>query len=278
MLPTDGLGVSGIALMLLLGLRHGLDPDHIALIDGMTLRAHQQRPAMAPWVGTWFALGHGLVVTLIAVAVSLGAGRVELPAAVSAFAEWVPVALLFAVGTGNLRSLLRDVDYQPAGWRTRLIPPALRGSTGPLGIFLIGALFAAIFDTITQAAAWGYVATQQGGVFGALMVGLVFTFGMLVTDTLDARLLCRLLRDPRPEVARGRRRALGWVIVLMAYGVVLYTLLTRVAPQLELSPAAYTATGAAMVGLLVLLIAVAVLRERRAGHLTDQSKSTEIAS
>lgn len=259
----DSLSLSGIALMLLLGLRHGLDPDHIALIDGLTLRAHQQRPSMAPWVGTWFALGHGLVVTLIAVAVSLGAGRIDLPAAVTDIAEWVPVALLFAVGTGNLRSLLRDADYQPAGWRTRLIPSALRGSTSPLGILLIGALFAAIFDTITQAAAWGYVATQQGGVTAALAIGLTFTLGMLVTDTLDARLLCRLLRDPRPEVARRRRRALGWVIVLMAYAVVLYALLSRLTPALQLSDAVYTALGVAMVALLAGLIVIATLHERR---------------
>lgn len=268
----DSLSLSGISLMLLLGLRHGLDPDHIALIDGLTLRAHQQRPSMAPWVGAWFALGHGLVVTLIAVAVSLGAGRVDLPAAVTGIAEWVPVVLLFAVGTGNLRSLLRDAEYQPAGWRTRLIPSTLRSSTSPLGIFMIGAMFAAIFDTITQAAAWGYVATQQGGVTAALAIGLTFTVGMLVTDTLDARLLCRLLRDPRPEVARRRRRALGWVIVLMAYAVVFYALLSRLAPALELSDDAYTSTGFAMVGLLVALIAFAALRERKL-KLTAESTS-----
>lgn len=259
----ETLSLSGIALMLLLGLRHGLDPDHIALIDGLTMRAHEQRPAMAPWVGTWFALGHGMVVTLIAVAVSLGAGAIDLPAAVTNVAEWVPVALLFAVGTGNLLALLRDAEYRMDGWRTRLIPPALRGSTSPLGIFLIGAIFAAIFDTITQAAAWGYVATQQGGVWAALAIGGVFTLGMLVTDTLDARLLCRLLRDPRPDVARRRRRALGWVIVLMAYAVVLYALLARLSPALQLSDFAYTVTGVAMVGLLAALILLAAWHERR---------------
>lgn len=265
----ETLSLSGIALMLLLGLRHGLDPDHIALIDGLTMRAHEQRPAMAPWVGTWFALGHGIVVTLIACAVSLGAGKLELPSAVTSVAEWVPVALLFMVGTGNLLSLLRDAEYRMDGWRTRLIPPALRGSTSPLGIFLIGAIFAAIFDTITQAAAWGYVATQAGGVWAALAIGLVFTFGMLVTDTLDARLLCRLLRDPRPDVARRRRRALGWVIVIMAYAVVAYALLTHFVPDLQLSDAAFTAAGAAMVGLLLILIGVAVLRERRASAVLE---------
>jgi len=98
----------------------------------------------------------------------------------------------------------------------------------------------------------------------ALAIGLVFTLGMLVTDTLDARLLCRLLRDPRPGVAQRRRRALGGVIVLMAYGVVAYSLLSHFAPALELSHTAYTAIGAAMVGGLALFILITVLRERRA--------------
>lgn len=248
------LPTSGIALMLMLGLRHGLDPDHIALIDNLTMRAHQRDPQMAPWVGTWFALGHGAVVTLIAIAVSLGAGSVNLPQAVTAIAEWVPVALLFAVGVGNLRALLRPGDYQPATWRTRLVPRPLRDSTHPLALFTIGAIFAAIFDTVTQAAAWGYVATQQGGVLAAAAVGGVFTLGMLVTDTLDARLLSRLLRDPRPDVAQRRRRALGWVIVLMAFGVVAYSLIAHLAPRLSLSETAYSLTGVAMVGLLLILI------------------------
>lgn len=259
----DSLSLSGMALMLLLGLRHGLDPDHIALIDSLTLRAHEKRPSMAAWVGTWFALGHGLVVTLIAVAVSLGVGRFEPPGAFIHLAEWVPVALLATVATSNLFSLLFDAEYKPAGWRTRMIPPALRGSTSPLGLLLTGALFAVIFDTITQAAAWGYVATQNGGMTTALAIGLTFTFGMLVTDTLDARLLCRLLRDPRAQVARQRRRALGWFIVLMAYSVVLHALLARFAPALQLSESAYTATGFVMVAALVVLMVIVTWCERR---------------
>ena len=35
--------INGLVLMLVLGLRHGLDPDHIAVIDGMTLRHYKER-------------------------------------------------------------------------------------------------------------------------------------------------------------------------------------------------------------------------------------------
>ena len=52
MFAGDLLSLSGLGLMLALGLRHGLDPDHIAVIDGLTIHALDQRPGMAPWVST----------------------------------------------------------------------------------------------------------------------------------------------------------------------------------------------------------------------------------
>ena len=56
--------------MLVLGLRHGLDPDHIACIDRLTWRAMQHGRHHGPWVGTLFAIGHGLLVTIVAVVFS----------------------------------------------------------------------------------------------------------------------------------------------------------------------------------------------------------------
>ena len=46
---------------LALGMRHGTDPDHLAAIDGLS----RIRPRATN--GLYFALGHGLVVTLLAV-------------------------------------------------------------------------------------------------------------------------------------------------------------------------------------------------------------------
>ena len=34
---VDALPASGLALFFVLGLRHGVEPDHIAAIDGMTI-------------------------------------------------------------------------------------------------------------------------------------------------------------------------------------------------------------------------------------------------
>ena len=35
-MKSEIVSTSGLLLMLVLGLRHGLDPDHIACIDGLT--------------------------------------------------------------------------------------------------------------------------------------------------------------------------------------------------------------------------------------------------
>ena len=58
------LPASGMALFFLLGMRHGIEPDHIAAIDGLTLRAHDHHERHAPWTGSLFALGHGLAIAL----------------------------------------------------------------------------------------------------------------------------------------------------------------------------------------------------------------------
>ena len=56
-----------VVLVLLLGLRHGFDPDHLVAIDGMT------RSTSSRWCGLFFSLGHGVVVTLIGVGVAIAA-------------------------------------------------------------------------------------------------------------------------------------------------------------------------------------------------------------
>lgn len=252
-MPPETISLSGLALMLVLGLRHGLDPDHIAIIDALSLRMSERRPRWAPWAGTLFALGHGAVVTLIAVGVSLGAQALAIPQQVLAVGEWVPVALLLFVGLSNLKRLLQAGAYQASGWLTRFAPRRLLNTSHPLGVFAVGAIFAAIFDTITQAAAWGYIATQQGGVAMALLTGLVFTFGMAVTDTLDSQLLCRLLRSGSEQEVQKRQRAFGWVIVVLSLGVVAYSLTTKLWPALTLSETSYTTLGMLAVGALVLL-------------------------
>ena len=249
--------INGLVLMLVLGLRHGLDPDHIAVIDGMTLRHYKDRPALAQWAGTLFALGHGLVVTFIAVIVATLSRHVSFPDWLNTVAEWLPVAFLMLVGIINLRNLLRPTHgHTIQGWRSYFLPKKLRETAHPWGIVLIGALFALVFDTTTQAAAWGLAAASSHGVGGALFIGLVFSVGMIATDTLDSRLLTALLhKTDGKKTMQQYRRFLGWLIVVMAFSVAFYSILTHFKPDLELSETAYTLTG---LGFFTLVLSIYV--------------------
>jgi nickel/cobalt transporter (NiCoT) family protein len=268
------LPIPGLSLMFMLGLRHGFDPDHIAIIDSMAYRALGERPRLAPWTGTLFALGHGLAVTAIAVALGAFSSGIALPALLRTILDWLPTLLLILVGTLNLRDLLRQQVYRPRGWKTFFMPRRLRNSPSshPLAIFGTGVLFALVFDTATQAAAWGYAATANAGSTAALVAGLAFTAGMVVTDSADGRLMVRLLRgtsDQAAATAAAYRRRIGWTVVLMSYGMALYQIAAALRPDIELDDFAFTFVGGALVASL--LIACGVLVRKRAAVAGNRS-------
>jgi len=262
------MSFTGLMLMFVLGLRHGLDPDHIACIDGLTWRAlsHDHGHGYAPWIGTLFAIGHGLLVTSIAVGVSKLTHTVSVPDAVVQVFGWIPTALLLVVGTMNLRLLgRRDVAFAPTGWKLKLIPQRLRDHSSPWAVVLIGVLFATVFDTATQASAWGYVASNKGGgMLAALGAGLVFTTGMIITDTLDGRLICRISRSTDgPAAGRRYRRTLGWLIVGISYGVAAYNIGKALVPAIELDELAFSLTGFSLVLVMLAIWAWTVKTRRR---------------
>jgi high-affinity nickel-transport protein len=263
-MTTEMVSFSGFLLMFVLGLRHGLDPDHIACIDGLTWRTMDHDKRLAPWVGSLFALGHGLLVTTIAAGVSKLTHTVAIPGHVVQVFNWFPTVLLVLVGTLNLRLLLRaDRAYQPTGWKLKLIPARLRNHSNPFAIVLIGVLFATVFDTATQASAWGYVATNNGGILAALAAGLIFTAGMVITDTLDGRLLCRIARRADgAEMSRRYRRTVGWLIVSLSYGVACYNVAKAVMPAVEVDETVYSLAGFLLLMVLVALWAFTVRLQR----------------
>ena len=71
-----------LTLAVALGLRHGVDPDHLAAIDGLS----RLRPSR--WNGVLFAIGHGILVTLLAV----GVGGL-LARTVGPYAPWLLILL-----------------------------------------------------------------------------------------------------------------------------------------------------------------------------------------
>lgn len=251
---------TALGLVFLLGLRHGLDPDHIAVVDNLTFRAAEERPALAPWTGTLFALGHSLSVAVVAGAVSTLSGLLALPGWIGEAFDVAVVGLLLLIGTLNLRALLRADTYRPVGWRQGLVPRRLRDTSNPLAIVAIGMIFGLVFDTTTQAAAWGAAASAGGGVTGALAVAGAFAAGMVITDTADSWIVARLLRKcGDAKAVQGYRRGVGWLIVLLSFGMAGYALAGLIDPAATLADPWPTWLG---IGLALLVVA-ALLRGRR---------------
>jgi high-affinity nickel-transport protein len=250
------IALSALWLIFVLGLRHGLDPDHVAVIDNIVFRSVESRPRLAVWVGTLFALGHSLSVATVAVGVSLAAGAFALPAWSASLVDVAVIALLIVVGVLNLRALLIHPTYTPVGWRSALVPKRLRNSTHPVAVVAIGAIFGLVFDTATQAAAWGAAATAKGGTAAALAIAATFAIGMMLADTLDSQIVGRLLRSQGRSTATMRRyrRAVGWLVVALSFGTAGYALAELAGLDVALSDGAFTAVGVASAGVIILLL------------------------
>jgi high-affinity nickel-transport protein len=245
--------LSGILLMLMLGLRHGFDPDHIAIIDGVSVRYAKKKPMLAKWTGTFFAIGHGAVVTCIAVMISRVSHSWNFPTLVWNLLDWLPGILLIVVGIMNLRMLTGDQTYRPHGLKTFFIPKRLKNSSNPLAIVLIGVMFAMVFDTNTQAAAWAYTATTRLSTLNALILGFSFSCGMITTDTLDSRILFTLmLKSVSNDAVLNYRRKLGWIIVFISLLVGSYKIITHMMPSLEMGEGILTTIGVVFFSLMAL--------------------------
>ena len=267
------ISATGLLIMFVLGLRHGLDPDHIACIDGFTWHALNHQHKNARWVGTFFALGHGLIITAIAAGVSLISQKIAIPDAAAMAFGWVPTLLLVFVGTLNLRLLLRGgQQFRPAGWKFKLLPKRLRNNSSAWAIMLVGMLFATVFDTATQASAWGYVAANKGaGLIAAIAAGLVFTGGMMVTDTVDGLLICRINQGMDGQTKGLRfRKTVGWLIVAMSYGVAGYNIIKEFVPLIEVEDFTYSVAGLALMAIMLFIWLYAQGKKLRASTSVPQ--------
>ena len=260
--------ISALWLMFVLGLRHALDPDHVAVIDNIVFRTVDARPRWAPWTGTFFALGHSLSVAVVAIGVSLAAGVFAIPAWTAAVVDAAVIALLLIVGTLNLHALLRSDDYTPVGWRAGLVPRRLRDSTHPAAVVAIGVIFGLVFDTATQAAAWGAAATAKGGTVAALAIAATFAAGMVLADTLDSQIVGRLLRTTGRStgVMRRYRRTVGWLVVALSFGTAAYALAEMAGLEVVLSDTAFSSVGVVAAIAIVLLLAAGRWRTRTRSH------------
>ena len=186
-MPADGLGLA--ALVFLLGLRHGFDPDHLVAIDGLT------RSNRSKWNGLFFSLGHGVVVTLVGVAVAIVATEWQAPAWLQGLGACISISVLVVLGVANLVLLLRTPGDRPvplAGIRSRWFAEQLGRTSHPVFIASIGAAFALSFDTISHALAFSLTGAALAGWLFAALLGLVFTLGMMLVDGLNGLWVARM--------------------------------------------------------------------------------------
>ncbi len=191
------LGVTAFVL----GLRHAVDPDHIAAIDSTTrkLMHSGQRPL---GVGFFFSLGHSTIVIVLGLLVA--AFGTALKAHIGALHNTgaligtsVSAAFLFIIAlanTGILLDILRNTDTAaeepqlPGGFLTRILRPALTMVTQSRHMYAVGVLFGLGFDTATEVALLGISAASGASgmpVVYIMILPLLFAAGMSLVDTAE---------------------------------------------------------------------------------------------
>lgn len=208
--------------MLILGLRHGLDPDHITIIDQFTYKLHEKGSKWTKWAGTLFAFGHGIMVTVIALVLLFLKNKIELPDFFTILLEWIPLLILLFIGCLNLVSLKRNREVKSLGLKKWLIPDYFNRHLGPFSIIITGIIFGFIFDTSTQIAAFGLAISVSDQWMYALMGGVFFSVGMIFTGSFDSFLLSRLLTSFDRKKINSHRYKLNVLITIMCFAIPIY--------------------------------------------------------
>ncbi len=203
----------------LLGMRHALEPDHLAAVS--TLISHERNGFRAAFLGLCWGLGHTL--GLVAVGAALVLLRAEMPAAVANLFELLVAVMLITLGVRALVQAARlgrsgpphvhrhgIVVHQHAGlpahvhigtWtlaRRPLLVGAIHGLAGS------GALTALVLTTLPSTAArLGYMA----------LFGLGSTLGMAALSGLLGWPLARL--GSNVSVVRAISLAVGCLSVAL---------------------------------------------------------------
>jgi high-affinity nickel-transport protein len=197
-----------------LGLRHGVDADHIAAIDNVTrkLMGQGKRPHSA---GLYFALGHSSIVVIIALVIAAAAGALshvqQFKQAGGLIATAVSAGFLFLIAGLNLvvlrsvySSFVKVKNGEPyveedlnallsgGGLMARIFRPMFRLVDEPWHMLMLGFLFGLGFDTATEVSLLGISAAQgsHGLSLQSIMVfPALFASGMALVDTTDGVLM-----------------------------------------------------------------------------------------
>jgi high-affinity nickel-transport protein len=214
-MPADWTSLA--ALVFLLGLKHGFDADHLAIIDGLTRHNARMGRGFARFCGALFSIGHGVIVIAVAVGVAALGRQWQPPGWLEANGAWISIAFLTLIGVVNLRAVLAAAPGEvvsPIGIKGRFLG-GLACAGHPGSVALVGALFALSFDTVSQSALFAVAATTYGGVGHAALLGLLFLLGMLVTDAINGLWISRLIARA-DQVAALASRVMGLAVAAVS--------------------------------------------------------------
>ncbi len=245
-------------VVLVMGLRHGADPDHLAAIDNLTRSAYDRMPKASRFVGTLFAIGHsGMVLLTAALAGYLGARVGAISEGFARAGALASILILLLMAALNIVALVRGTGSV----RAKMLPRVLREASHPLVAVPIGALFGLGFETSSQLLAYG-AAFSTAHLVDGLIVGLAFCGGMILTDTFDSLFVTRVV-GARGATALGSRRLWIGVVTLVALAVAADELLVFFGVPV---PFDELTLSAATVSLLIVTAIVLAIRGRRAAR------------
>ena len=177
-----------IPTMILLGLRHALDLDHITAIDNLVRLHNATRKSQ--WIGAGFSLGHMISVLAEMILIIYFIGSITRVDQLSFWGGVIGVIALGGIGAINIYSMKKWGKTGSAILASKIL--ARIGVMKPFSSALIaGIVFGLGFDTATQISAitLSAVASATLGVQVALVLAGFFAAGMVPLDTLDSYIL-----------------------------------------------------------------------------------------
>src|SRR3990167_3185200 len=184
-----------VLMTLMLGARHGLDMDHIAIINSIT-QTTRGNHFFSKIVGLLFSLGHGIIVTLISLIIGTGMMRAHFPSWLDNVGNWMSILLLFIFGVITLLNVLRgSSQLMPSKPFYVFLSKKLMAKQGnPILVMMIGAIFALSFDTISQVGLFSISAAAMKGWLFSGVLGIAFMVGMMATDGLNGLLVFNMIQ------------------------------------------------------------------------------------
>ncbi|WP_048052546.1 HoxN/HupN/NixA family nickel/cobalt transporter [Sulfolobus islandicus] len=195
------------------GLRHAIDPDHLATIDNSTRKLIQEgKPAQ--FTGLFFSLGHSTIVILLAVSLMVATRFIVSNISIlenmgSVLGTLISGGFLYIIGSLNFVILLeiyqiynqytmnKNTDEKKLqdlllkrGFMSRFFGKLFKVVDKQHYMYPIGVLFGLGFDTASETALLAISAAAAGiflklPLWNLLVFPLLFTAGMSLIDTTD---------------------------------------------------------------------------------------------